>query len=61
MSDEGAILFARYAHPPNALGYCGPPGAPLHRSDPAEIARQARTFEGAWSYLEYISQFIWHK
>ena len=24
MSDEGALTFARYAYPPNELGYCGP-------------------------------------
>lgn len=25
---QGAELFARYAYPPSALGYCGPEGAP---------------------------------
>jgi hypothetical protein len=58
MSDVGALLFARYAYPPNELGYCGPDGAAaLLRSDaPAEIARRARRFEGAWSYLELIAE-----
>jgi len=57
MSDAGALLFARYAYPPNELGYCGPAGAStLLRSDaPAKIAEQARRFEGAWSYLEFLA------
>jgi len=56
MSDLGALLFARYAYPPNELGYCGPAGASaLLRSDlPREIARRARGFSGAWAYLEYL-------
>ena len=57
MSQRGTVLFARYAYPPNELGYCGPDGAPaLLRADSAEIARRARRFEGAWSYLEFIAQ-----
>ena len=58
MSDLGALLFARYAYPPNELGYCGPAGAAaLLRSDlPEEIARRARGFEGAWAYLEYLGR-----
>jgi hypothetical protein len=58
VSDVGALLFARYAYPPNELGYCGPDGAAaLLRSDaPAEIARRARGFDGAWSYLELIAE-----
>jgi hypothetical protein len=58
MSAEGAVLFARYAYPPNELGYCGPDGAGalLHADAPAEIARRARHFEGAWSYLEVIAE-----
>jgi len=57
MSVDGALLFARYAYPPNELGYCGPAGAAaLLRADaPAEIAERARRFEGAWSYLEFIA------
>jgi hypothetical protein len=55
------VLFARYAYPPNALGYCGP-------SDPAELlgtaaegrdlqalAALAARFEGAWPYLQLIA------
>jgi hypothetical protein len=57
MSERGTVLFARYAYPPNELGYCGPDGAPaLLGADAAEIARRARRFEGAWSYLEYIAR-----
>ena len=58
MSVRGALLFARYAYPPNELGYCGPEGAAaLLRGDaPEEIARRARQFEGAWSYLEFIAR-----
>jgi Family of unknown function (DUF6390) len=58
MSDEGTLLFARYAYPPNELGYCGPDGAAalLRADEPAEIARRARGFEGAWSYLEFIAR-----
>lgn len=57
----GSTLFARFAYPPNSLGYCGP-------SDPALLAemfgapslavadfRQAiEAFAGAWPYLELI-------
>jgi hypothetical protein len=57
----GALLFARYAYPPNALGYCGPgdstelrgytvPG----RADDG-LVRLARKFTGAWPYLELIA------
>ena len=28
MTLTGATLFARYAYPPNVLGYCGPPIRP---------------------------------
>jgi hypothetical protein len=57
MGAEGALLFARYAYPPNELGYCGPPGAAalLAPGAVAEIERRAREFEGAWSYLEAIA------
>ncbi len=54
-------VFARYAHPPNVLGYCGP-------SDPNELitatssergsqgfAAVARRFAGVWPYLELIA------
>ena len=58
MSLRGTLLFARYAYPPNQLGYCGPDdaGALLRADVPDEIARRARRFEGAWSYLEFIAR-----
>ena len=57
---SGAQLFARYAYPPNELGYCGPDDASVllrHGSLDAEqeIAQHARQFEGAWPYLEIIA------
>ena len=62
MSDAGAVLFARYAYPPNRLGYCGPAGAgDLLRADaPDEIGRWARQFEGAWPYLEFLAAVAGH-
>ena len=37
-------LFARYAFPPNELGYCGPPDASvlLHGDYPVGLAAHAR-------------------
>lgn len=53
-------MFARYAYPPNELGYCGPSGAAaMLRPDAAvDIERRARQFEGAWSYLEFIAESV---
>jgi uncharacterized protein DUF6390 len=57
----GALLFARYAYPPNALGLCGAdsPGTLLEYGDAGEsdggLAELARTFEGAWPYLTLIA------
>lgn len=58
MSAEGAVLFARYAYPPNELGYCGPEDASalLDPSATADIERRARQFEGAWCYLEFLAE-----
>jgi hypothetical protein len=58
LSAEGALLFARYAYPPNELGYCGPDGAAamLEKDATLEIERRARRFEGAWCYLEFIAR-----
>ena len=58
MSTEGSLAFARYAYPPNELGYCGPAGASamLSPNAAAEIDRRARQFEGAWAYLEFIAE-----
>ncbi len=61
MSPTGALLFARYAYPPNALGLCGAdsPATLLEygdarASDPG-LAELARTFDGAWPYLTLIA------
>jgi len=57
---SGPVLFARYAYPPNELGYCGPDDASVllargSAAAEAQIADHARKFEGAWSYLEIIA------
>lgn len=58
----GAALFARYAYPPSALGYCGPAGAPTLFASAREpgweedVGRAAAGFEGAWPYLELIAE-----
>ena len=57
----GAILFARYAYPPNELGYCGPPDhrALLDYGAAGTVDRGllqlAQGFSGAWPYLEFIA------
>lgn len=58
---DGPLLFAKYAYPPNARGYCGPDD---HRAvgeylangvaDPG-LGHLARGFDGAWPYLELIA------
>jgi hypothetical protein len=53
-------LFARYAYPPNQLGYCGPEDASALLDTATEegrrrIAEHARQFEGAWAYLHIIA------
>ena len=57
----GPLLFARYAYPPNALGFCGADQTrtlleygDARVSDPG-LAELARTFEGAWPYLTLIA------
>jgi hypothetical protein len=57
----GPLRFARFAYPPNALGYCGPddPAALLEHADAGvatyDLADLARQFAGAWPYLELIA------
>jgi len=57
----GLQLFVRYAYPPNALGYCGPEDSEAFRRygltgvADADLARLARSFAGAWPYLELIA------
>jgi hypothetical protein len=55
------LLFARYAYPPNERGYCGPAehqalfeygsGGVID----AGLVELARSFEGAWPYLQFIA------
>lgn len=58
---DGALLFARFAYPPNELGYCGPADsqALLEHVTAGEsgrgLRRLATGFEGAWPYLELIA------
>jgi len=58
---DGPLLFARYAYPPNELGYCGGDdhGALLEQTSAGVVdggLRQTlRGFEGAWPYLELIA------
>lgn len=58
---QGALRFARYAYPPNALGYCGPDQADTLLQQAAagvadpDLVRLARGFDGAWPYLELIA------
>jgi hypothetical protein len=60
-TESGATRFARYAFPPNELGYCGPDDASVllqHAMDgraTVEVAARAPRFEGAWAYLSAIS------
>jgi uncharacterized protein DUF6390 len=57
----GPLLFARYAYPPNELGYCGPgDSAALLEYASAGISDDglralARGFEGAMPYLRLIA------
>lgn len=59
---NGALLFSRYAYPPNELGYCGPDDAQSLLEYGASglvdagLGSIARGFSGAWPYLELISQ-----
>jgi len=60
-TSPGPVVFARYAYPPNELGYCGPsdPSALLESAsagvDLAELSHLATGFAGAWPYLELIA------
>lgn len=58
---NGASLFARFALPPNELGYCGPADASLIEelvlagdAGIDELRHTAEAFAGAWPYLELI-------
>ncbi len=57
----GEALFARYALPPNELGYCGPPGTEVLLAGGAaagegrEVRERAPAFDGAWPYLQLLA------
>ncbi len=58
---NGAVLFSRFAYPPNSLGYCGPADRELlvelvacGSGADREFRRTIETFAGAWPYLELI-------
>ena len=52
--DQGRPLFARYAYPPNELGYCGPADS----GGTSGLAEHAREFDGAWPYLAAIADAV---
>jgi hypothetical protein len=56
-TEPGYALFARFAFPPNELGYCGPAdaGALLGDYDTDVQAAHAQAFDGAWPYLTAIA------
>jgi hypothetical protein len=57
----GAVLFARYAFPPNSHGYCGPPDSAglfqygVAGIDDGGLRAMAQQFLGAWPYLQLIA------
>ncbi|MCP2289725.1 hypothetical protein APR08_002645 [Nocardia amikacinitolerans] len=54
---DGTEMFARYAHAPNALGYCGPAASGSMAELPAaEVRAMARRFSGAWPYLRVMAR-----
>lgn len=66
MSGAGVLRFARYAFPPNLLGFCGPDrsGTLLEHivagNDDGELRQLAMGFAGAWPYLELIAAATGH-
>lgn len=62
---DGAALFARYAYPPNAHGYCGPADSETffalgtdvltRGGDSAPLRARAREFDGAWPFLRLLA------
>lgn len=61
MTAQGALLFGRYAFPPNQLGYCGPDDHAALFQYVAEqrpdrgLVELERRFEGAYPYLCLIA------
>ena len=58
----GSRLFARYAHAPNSLGYCGPENADIldaiaaGRLTDHDVTPIARQFSGAWPYQVTLAE-----
>jgi hypothetical protein len=58
---DGPLLFARFAYPPNALGYCGPADSDAVLQHAAagvsdgHLRLLAAGFAGAWPYLQLIA------
>jgi hypothetical protein len=58
---SGALTFARFALPPNLLGYCGGSDADGLQGhlraglDGPDLVNLCRAFEGAWPYLTLIA------
>lgn len=59
---NGALLFGRYAFPPNRLGYCGPDDHPAlfqyvtQGATDQGLLDLERRFDGAYPYLRLIAQ-----
>ncbi|UXA10270.1 hypothetical protein KXD97_19235 [Mycobacterium sp. SMC-8] len=51
----GHTLFARFAYPPNELGYCGPEDTGALLGTAEQTTAVAREFDGAWPYLQAIA------
>lgn len=54
LTTRGVDLFARYAHAPNALGFCGP-STGLGGSE-TDVRAAATRFSGAWPYLRVLAR-----
>lgn len=57
----GHRLFAKYAHAPNNLGYCGPEGVQAIRESASgerdvDLTAVARKFSGAWPYQSTVAE-----
>lgn len=51
--EPGYELFARFAYPPNELGYCGPTDV-----EQQALGAHAKAFDGAWPYLTAIADVV---
>jgi hypothetical protein len=56
---SGPVRFARFAFPPNRLGYCGPGGGAIAEYSTGHLDRGVRHlaqgFEGAYPYLQLLA------